>query len=277
MADTSRGDVPIEGASDSGASMLDVFTAVSPSKVSQTIAAQIRGLIQEGKLRVGDRLPSERDLCAKFAVSRVTVREAFRILEAVGLITIRVGATGGAFVTSPTSDQVGGSLADMVAVSSMSAEEVTEARTVLELGIIPLVCHRATADDVVELRSMLAEHKEAVDRARYTPDMSAAFHVRIAACAHNDAITMLAKALRQPMLEAIRMARTIALREGRGRKAVADYEHLIDAIEARDVAAAESIMRSLIGRSEERLRIRRELLDQDAESFDAIGYVPTID
>lgn len=268
------GDGDRPGSGDPG---VDLFTAVSPSRVSQTIAAQIRGLIQEGRLRVGDRLPSERELCAKFAVSRVTVREAFRILEAVGLVTIKVGASGGAFVTSPTSDQVGDSLADMVAVSTMSAEEVTEARTVLELGIIPLVCGRATEEDIADLRAMVAEHRSAVEREQYTPAMSVAFHIRVASCAHNEAISMLARALHQPMLDAIRTARTIALREGRGRKAIADYERLVEAIAEHDAAAADAIMRTLLARSEDRLRMRRELLDQDAASFDAIGYVPTID
>lgn len=63
------------------------------------IIDQIRQLIHGRHLATGARLPSERDLCAQFGVSRVTAREALRVLEANGLVESRVGARGGAFVT----------------------------------------------------------------------------------------------------------------------------------------------------------------------------------
>ncbi len=252
---------------------LDLFTAVATSRASQVIASQIRGLIQSGQLKIGDRLPSERDLGEQFRVSRVTVREAFRILEAIGLVTIRVGGSGGAFVTSPTSDHVGESLADMVAASTMTAEEVTEARKVFEVGALPLVCARATTADLAELRAMLAEHARELAKEQYTADMTVAFHLRVVDCAHNEAISMLARALHEPMVHAVRTARSDALREGRGRKGIADYGRLIDAIEARDAPLAESILSDVLARSSRRLRERRAALDRDAQAFNAAGQV----
>ena len=83
----------------------DMFNPVSLARASQAIVDQIRLLIQDGHLSAGERLPSERDLCERFGVSRVTVREALRILEAGGLVTVKVGARGGAYITSPSSDR----------------------------------------------------------------------------------------------------------------------------------------------------------------------------
>src|SRR5882757_10369397 len=125
-----------------------MFKVVSSSRISQSIVEQVKVLIRQGRLTPGDRLPPERDLCERFGVSRVTVREALRMLESAGLVEIRVGARGGAFVTAPSSNRVGEGLADLLTLSVISAADVTEVRLVLEVGIVPLVCERATEDDL---------------------------------------------------------------------------------------------------------------------------------
>lgn len=65
----------------------------------EDVVDQVRAAIIEGSVLAGERLPSERELAEQFGVSRATLREALRALEAVGLIEIRVGAHGGAFAT----------------------------------------------------------------------------------------------------------------------------------------------------------------------------------
>src|SRR3954469_14500210 len=135
----------------------DLFSPVSVGRISEVIVEQMRILIREGKLVPGDRLPSERNLCERFGVSRVTVREALRVLEASGLVAVRVGARGGAFVTSPSQARLGEGLADLLQLSPLTAAEVTEARMVFELGIVPLVVERATEDDLVALERLCAE------------------------------------------------------------------------------------------------------------------------
>src|ERR1700759_4621975 len=157
----------------------DLYKTVTSNRMSEAIVEQIRSLIRSEQLRPGDRLPSERDLGERMGVSRVTVREAMRVLEAGGLIEIRVGARGGAIVTSPSSTKLGTGLADLISLSPLTAAEVTEARQVFELGIIPLVVTRATDDDTTELREMVAAHQAALKQGAYDMQMSAAFHVRV--------------------------------------------------------------------------------------------------
>ena len=110
----------------------NLFSRVSVGRISEIIVEQIRLLMRQGQLKPGDRLPPERDLCERFGVSRVTVREALRTLESSGLVEIRVGARGGAFVTVPSSDRVGVGLADLLTLSVISAADVTEVRMILE-------------------------------------------------------------------------------------------------------------------------------------------------
>src|SRR6201991_650180 len=142
----------------------ELYKTVSSNRMSEAIVEQIRGLIRSEQLKPGDRLPSERDLGERMGVSRVTIREALRVLEAGGLIEIRVGARGGAFVTTPSKSKIGTGLADLISLSSVTAAEVTEARQVFELGIIPIVIERATDEDIEELRALVAQHQSALKK-----------------------------------------------------------------------------------------------------------------
>src|ERR1700759_5347509 len=142
---------------------------------SEVIVEQVRQLMRQGQLKPGDRLPAERELCEHFGVSRVPVREALRMLESSGLVEIRVGARGGAFVTTPTSERVGDGLADLLTLSVISAGDVTEVRLIFELGIVPLVCERATDEDFAALDEIIERSKAAMRDGDYSMDLSAEF------------------------------------------------------------------------------------------------------
>jgi GntR family transcriptional regulator, transcriptional repressor for pyruvate dehydrogenase complex len=208
-------------------------------------------LIRQGRLNPGDRLPPERDLCERFGVSRVTVREALRVLEAGGLIEVRVGARGGAFVTLPTNARLGAGLADLLHLSPLTAVEVTEARRVFELGIVPLVVERATEEDLVALERLCEEQQAALEADRYSMEMSAEFHVRVAASTHNKAVEMIVHSFHGPLLMSLKEAQAAEPQMGvRG-----SHEHLefVHAIRRRDVAEAEAIMRTHIDRTATRV------------------------
>jgi GntR family transcriptional repressor for pyruvate dehydrogenase complex len=228
-----------------------MFTAVSPNRMSEAIVDQIKTLIRTNRLRPGDRLPSERELCERMGVSRVTVREALRILEAGGLVEIRVGARGGAFVTTPSSERLGAGLADLINLAPVTAVEVTEARLVFELGIIPTIVERATDEDVEDLRRLTREHVTALRQGEYTMAKSAEFHVRLAACTHNSAIEMLVHSFHGPLLMSLREAATAS--PLMGQRGVYEHRDLIEAIAARDVAAATEIMHRHLSRTARRL------------------------
>jgi DNA-binding FadR family transcriptional regulator len=229
----------------------DLFRAVSSNRMSEAIVEQIRALIRGEQLRPGDRLPSERDLGERMGVSRVTVREALRVLEASGLIEIRVGARGGAFVTAPSSSRIGSGLADLISLSPLTAAEVTEARMVVELGIIPLVVERATKTDIAELRDMVRQHQNALKQGEYGMPMSAAFHVRVAACTHNNAIEMLVHSFHGPLLMSLREAQVAA--PLMGHRGTTEHRDFVEALAARDAQLAQEIMWAHLQRTARRV------------------------
>ena len=117
----------------------DLFEPITVARASSAIAEQIRTAIVTGRIREGERLSPERELAEQFGVSRVTVRDALRSLEAMGLIEVRVGARGGAFVTAPTGSKVAQTMSrhdDDVGRSS--PEDIVEARLIVELGTVTL-------------------------------------------------------------------------------------------------------------------------------------------
>lgn len=228
---------------------------VNVGRISGVIVEQIRMLIRQRQLRPGDRLPSERKLCEQFGVSRVMVREALRVLESTGLIQIRVGAHGGAFVTAPTSDRVGEGIADLISLTSMTAADVTEARSVLELGIVPLVCERATEDDIADLLGICERSKLALKRSDYQLDLSAEFHTRVARAAHNPAIEMLAQSFHGPMLMSLQQAKERA--PEMGKLGVQEHEDFVLAVQERDSERATGIMGRHLGRTAERVGGKR--------------------
>ncbi|MHA6622816.1 FadR/GntR family transcriptional regulator [Pseudonocardia sp. DLS-67] len=229
----------------------DLLSRVSVGRISEVIVDQVRLLIRSGQLTAGDRLPSERELCERFGVSRVTVREALRVLEANGLVDIRVGARGGAFVTAPSSRMVGEGIADLISLSSLSALEVTEARMVFELGLVPLACERATEEDIAALYEICDRSSAALESDDYPLSLSAEWHSRFAFCTHNRAIALLAESLHDPMIRSLQEARSSV--PAHGRLGVEEHRALVDALAARDAERATELMRVHLTRTASRV------------------------
>jgi DNA-binding FadR family transcriptional regulator len=239
----------------------DMFSPVNVDRVSQVIVDQIKLLIRDGRLQPGDRLPSERELCQRFGVSRVTVREALRVLEAGGLLAIRVGAHGGAFLTSPSTERLSEGLADLISFSRLTAANVTEARIIVELGILPLAVERATDDDIAALFAMVDEAERALDAGAYTVEMSAAFHIKVAECTHNPAIAMLVQSFHGPLLMSLAESHQSA---PMGHRGTDEHRKLAQAIKDRDLAAARKVATTHLDRTAR--RVRREEKSDDRES-----------
>jgi GntR family transcriptional repressor for pyruvate dehydrogenase complex len=218
---------------------------------SAEVVEQLRRLIRVEQLRRGDRLPTERELAIRLGVSRMTVRAALRVLKATGQIEIRVGAGGGTFVGNPSSHQLSTGLADLVRLARLTASEITEARQLVELGIIELAVARATEQDIAELRHLIEQHLVAQRRGRYTMSLSADFHIRVAACTHNVAIESVVRSFHNPLLMSLREAQAAA--PAMGRRGPSDHRDFVEALAARDGYRAQEIMSAHLRRTATRL------------------------
>ena len=225
VADDRRGSRDQEG----------IFAPVVVSRASTAIIDQIRSAIVSGRLEQGERLPPERALAEQFGVSRVTVRDALRALEAMGLIDVRVGARGGAFVTVPTGSLVGQTMSDMMMMSAVTPEDIVEARLVVELGTVSLASARATDEDLARLRELCERARAELEARTYTRELSWEFHSLLAEAAHNAAIDGLTHSFRSTL-----SMHPVRAREGARAHAVTVDEHfrILEALERRDGAEA---------------------------------------
>lgn len=138
-----------------------VFRPIRSQRAFEEIATQIRAQLAEGKLRVGNRLPSERALSEQFGVSRNTLREALRSLEHAGLVRLQKGATGGAFITEASGEAIATGLLDMYHSGTISPAQLTEARIWIESLVVREACQRATAEDLERLRENVRQAEAA--------------------------------------------------------------------------------------------------------------------
>lgn len=166
-------DVPQDGppARTAGAT----FKPVKTRRLFEEICDQIRGELESGALKPGDKLPAERDLAARFGVSRLAVREALRSLEYAGIVGLQKGVKGGAFILTGRPQAVRESMQDMLSLGSISLASLTEARAALLENAIFLACQRADEDDFAAFEANIARtaatgpettHGERLDIAR---------------------------------------------------------------------------------------------------------------
>ena len=212
-----------------------LFAPVTVARASSSISEQIRAAIVGGKLTEGERLPPERELAEQFGVSRVTVRDALRALEAMGLIEVRVGARGGAFVTAPTGSVVAQTMSDMMMMGVLTPEDIVEARLVVELGTVTLAASRATDETLEPLRDLDRRARAALASNTYTRELSWEFHGLLALVARNGALEGLTQSFRSSL-----SMHPIRTREGTKSHELTVEEHgrILASLERRDGATA---------------------------------------
>jgi DNA-binding FadR family transcriptional regulator len=221
--------------------VVQLFRTVRVSRASEDIVQQIRSNIFAGKLAPGDRLPSEKELAEQFGLSRVTVRDALRVLESQGLITIKVGAGGGAFVANPSARPVSAMLTDMLRLQGLSTKELVEARLIIETSIVTLAAERATAEDLDAMQQAIAAAR--AGRATGDPNFtrhSVDFHAALARAAKNQVLLFTVNSLRTPFYDTLEK---LLPDDGMAQRAIEDHQKLLDAVVAHDAAQAAQVMR----------------------------------
>lgn len=229
-----------------------VGTPLRAPKTGELIADSLRRRIVRGELRPGATLPPESQLMEQFAVSRPTLREAFRILEAESLIGVRRGARGGAQVLTPDSRVAARHVGLLLQMRGATISDVWEARTVTEPACARMLAERRTEADVADLRACVAEAQESLDdvdagRAGALERLSSAtarFHALIRERCGNITLSVQGAVLTD-IVEAHTSRAVTAVpdderRHQRFRRMLRSFARLADLVEAGDADGAEA-------------------------------------
>lgn len=169
------------------------FVPIAPQRAFEEITTQIRQLVASGALKPGGRLPPERELAGRFGVSRNTLREALRTLELSGMIELRKGASGGAFVLPGGSGVIVNGLRDLYHLGRITPQDLTEARIWLSETVVRVVCERATDEDLerltanVDAAALADREGNVLQRA----ELHREFHRILASITHNPIIEIM--------------------------------------------------------------------------------------
>ncbi|TME92050.1 MAG: FadR family transcriptional regulator [Chloroflexi bacterium] len=236
-----------------------MFTPVHQARASGEIVSQIERAIFAGELHAGDRLQSERELAEQFGVSRITVRDALRVLEARGLIRVKVGATGGAFVAEANVDRVAESISTMIQLKRMTLSELAEARTVVEAATAELAAHRADAAAVSRLAQSVTRARGLMGQNISHAEASMDFHVELARAAGNDVLHATVNAYRELLLPSIRDLRNERVVKNTQKA----HEEIVEAVRRRDAEGARELMVAHLADFEKRLRKRLQEREEE--------------
>lgn len=144
--------------------MTELFRAAKQNRIFQDVVEQIQEAIIQGELKVGDRLPAERELKEMLQTSRSTLREALRVLEQKGLIEIKLGMGGGAMVKAVTMDLVAESLDLLIRSQQVSLKHLAEFRERVEGDVVILATLRMKEPQRILLKKLLADARQCVNR-----------------------------------------------------------------------------------------------------------------
>jgi len=204
---------------------------------SHVVRDELLAAIKRGELKPGDPIPSERQLGETFGVSRVSVREALRSLEAMQLIEIHHGR--GSFVTRGPDDGYTGPFASWIRVHREAVHDLLKVRGALD----ELAADEAAAShdeaDLTRLRSAQSAFAELAGREGAAledlTELDVAFHLAIAQAGHSELLLRLSGDLHNQLSES--RGAVFALRT-RATESAAEHATIVDAIARRDGEAA---------------------------------------
>jgi GntR family transcriptional repressor for pyruvate dehydrogenase complex len=211
-------------------------------KTSERIASALVAGIIDRQLGPGDRLPNEATMAERFRVGRGSVREALRLLEVHGLISLRSGPKGGPVIIAVDPRYVGRTLSLFLSLRGATMEELTQTRLLIEPHVARLAAQNLSSESIVRLKSALAEEEASAGGEHNYIDAANEFHYVLATMTGNRVLDLVATALKE--LYTVPIVGGGVARVTTDPSIRLEHREIGEAILAGDANRAEDLMRS---------------------------------
>lgn len=215
------------------------------------VVEQLQTLACSGEYQVGDKLPSEKELCERYGVSRTVLREALRAVEAKGIVSIYAGK--GIFVAKPDFESLISPMEHFLQAGKVDVMDLIQARHFLEPGIAHVAAIRAGEDDIRKLEENLEDMVANLESGDLFITADQQFHSNLALATKNPVLYVMARTITESL---VLFRKTIYEVEGAPAKAVMRHQQIIAAVRAHDAALAYQAMEGHIMDGEEYQHIR---------------------
>jgi GntR family transcriptional repressor for pyruvate dehydrogenase complex len=218
----------------------------------ESLLGHIHQLVEDGVLRPGDKLPSERKLAERFGVGRSSVRDAIRILEVRGVVKARQG--GGTVVQAFSSDALVAELAGALVRRRALVQELMEVRRMLEPPLAALAAAHASPEQIEQMEDVLLRQRRKLKRDQLAVEEDTEFHTAVARAAGNRVMLAVLDTLVGLLTET---RRHFLVDRERAESSLAGHRLVLRAIRRHEPGAAERAMRRHV-RSVEAIILRRQ-------------------
>jgi len=216
-----------------------IFKPLKKELLAKEVEAQIRESIISGKFKIGDKLPPEREMVEQFQVSRVTVREALRNIESLGLISIKRGGQAGAYVSTPNAGPITRSFQNLIAMGKLTSTHLIDVRLIIEPEIARNAAIRSTKEDINRLKDLLSRAerhtKISCKEARL---INVRFHHEVAKINKNPIVLFISESITQLFSAVLIEITQLEINEETVLSLISEHQYILSAIEDHDADEA---------------------------------------
>ncbi|SDN39833.1 FadR/GntR family transcriptional regulator [Bacillus sp. OK048] len=232
--------------------------SINRKGISEQVADTIKKMIHEGKYKVGDKIPGEREFAAELEVSRNTVREAYKILEAYGYITAKHGT--GVFVASPEQQIL--KMTESFFISTDQIKDFFSVRKILEENTVQWAIENSTTEQIHELDEIIKQAESVINKEvdyKRLSELDHKFHLALANSSQNVVLIR----IMHNLIDLLSESRMHSIQiPGRAIKSVEEHSNILNAIKIKDIALAKKCM------SEHLDSVQRSMTNKMADEYE---------
>ena len=222
-----------------------MFKPVKKTRIHEEIVFKIKDMIEQGRLKTGDQLPTERELAEAFKVSRPSVREALRALESQGFLVSRQG--DGTYVSQQPIELIIEPFASVITREKFDQLELFEMRRLIEPQLAYLAAERATPAEIAEMERLVAIQESELGNNHSGTSSDQSLHAALTKAARNKILISILDSLLDSLSET--RDKYLQIRD-RPEKSLARHKEILAAIKSRDSELAAKIMREHLEETE---------------------------